>query len=126
MIQSVDDSRNAALIEAAANGDANELRKLLSQGANANAVGEDGETCLHWGAIKGRADIIQELVSHGAALDVKDKSGKTAAQIAEKYGHSDIATILEVASRNAGPNGERCFSAREITRRDNGQRRFQK
>jgi ankyrin repeat protein len=45
---------------------------LLEEGANPNAVGEDGFTPLHSAVAAGNAQAVKLLLNYGALTDIKD------------------------------------------------------
>ncbi|WP_370274077.1 ankyrin repeat domain-containing protein [Wolbachia endosymbiont of Phyllotreta cruciferae] len=60
--------QNAALLEAAKSGDINEVKRLISEGANVNAV-EDLYTPLYWAAKNNHFNIVEVLLDNGAYVD---------------------------------------------------------
>ncbi|MFC4775265.1 M48 family metallopeptidase [Paenibacillus sp. GCM10023252] len=60
------------LTRAAAEGDLNEIRALLSAGTDANYQDSDGWTALMWAAQDNRTDMIQVLLGHGADPDIQN------------------------------------------------------
>lgn len=69
-----------ALILAFNNFDQCALQLLLDAGADPNARGEDGQTCLHYAALRDHSNIcksIDLLLKAGADMEVRDKYGET-------------------------------------------------
>ena len=61
-----------------------EAAKLcLEQGADVNAVNNQGFAAIHGASNKAFDSMIKLLVEHGAKLDIKDKQGRTAMTFAE-------------------------------------------
>ncbi len=58
-------------------GRAEEIKELLSAGAQLDARDEKGRTPLHEAAFWGRVEAIKALLSAGAQLDARDKYGNT-------------------------------------------------
>ncbi|WP_320157506.1 ankyrin repeat domain-containing protein [Wolbachia endosymbiont (group A) of Anomoia purmunda] len=56
------------LLEAAKSGDISEVKRLISEGANVNAV-EDLYTPLYWAAKNGHFNIVEVLLDNGAYVD---------------------------------------------------------
>jgi len=73
---------------------------LLEQGADPNALTQQGRTSLHY--LKGNSQVAQLLVKHASvdALNAKDEVGSTALCRAATLGHVDVISIL----LNAGAN----------------------
>ena len=84
---------NEALIMAARKGDAEQARKLLGMGADANATGLMGEGPLFAAAAGGYgAGVIRTLLAHGAGMN-GDREG--ALEIARRCRHSGNISALE-------------------------------
>lgn len=60
-----------ALISAAADGNATEVRRLLGKGADALAKTKEGETALHTAGIAGDAQVVELLVAAGADVHAR-------------------------------------------------------
>ena len=54
-----------------------------------------GWTCLYAACFYGYPEKVKLLIEHGADINLADKCGKTALDVANKYGFSDLATIIE-------------------------------
>ena len=81
------------LRQAAADGDIEQVKLLISKGANVNAEDEEKKTPLHYAAETGQMEVVQLLVEAGA--DINAGEGKwTALHGAVYEGHRDIAELL--------------------------------
>lgn len=87
--------------DAAERGDAEEVRALLRQGADANAPQADGLTALHWAALNDDVEIIEVLVYAGATLEPLTRVGAyTPLHLAARQGRADaVAALLEAGAR---------------------------
>jgi ankyrin repeat protein len=56
----------APVADAAMRGDAEQVRRLVTQGADVNAAQGDGMTALHWAADHGDAGMVEFLLQQGA------------------------------------------------------------
>ncbi|XP_021270925.1 ankyrin repeat domain-containing protein 40-like [Numida meleagris] len=73
------------LREAAALGDAEEVRRLLAAGADVNSRNEiDGWTCLHWACKRSHAPVVALLLDAGADRRIPTAAGQLAAQLTAK------------------------------------------
>jgi ankyrin repeat protein len=66
------------------------VKKLISLGANVNAVNDVKDSSLHLAAWRDHPEVIQELLSAGADLELKNKDGKTAGDLARGEGCRDM------------------------------------
>ena len=69
------------------------MASLLSNGANVNAVDEDGRTSLHIACCNTNVSCVQILLSHGAKINIFDK---------EKL----AAPLFCVVASGSGPESE--------------------
>ncbi|KAH7472868.1 hypothetical protein FOMA001_g11867 [Fusarium oxysporum f. sp. matthiolae] len=77
-------------------GRTDEVRMRLQKGDEfVNALGLRNRTPLHAAAQKGHLDIVKLLVHYGADLTAKTSFGSTPDRLAEKNGHSSVATFLK-------------------------------
>ncbi|XP_022147653.1 vacuolar protein sorting-associated protein 27 isoform X2 [Momordica charantia] len=65
------------LREAIKNGDTNAVKKLLSEGVDANYHDKQGLSLLHLAAVFNQTDIVFALIESGARLDYKNAQGET-------------------------------------------------
>ena len=75
---------------AAANGNLNILRHLLTQGADPNARQQTGLTPLHTAAHSNNAQMAQLLLEFGADPSLTDDSGQTPAALAQTLGNEIV------------------------------------
>jgi len=83
-------------------GDLTQVKSLLHQGAELEAVEKDfGATPLMWAAMSGQADVAKYLLDSGAKIDAQDKDGRTALMWAASQGQVPVVKLL--LSRGANP-----------------------
>lgn len=85
---------NEDLIDAAENGNLDEVRKALEKGADVNAKDKYSNTALMKAAVKGHSDIVELLIEEGADTDAKDVFDETALFNAVLKGHFHIVKLL--------------------------------
>jgi ankyrin repeat protein len=71
-----------------------EVRRLLSDGADVNAVSALGYTPLQCACYKGHVQVVKELLDHGADTEVEDNAGWTALHNACDQGHLTAVKAL--------------------------------
>ncbi|XP_032932320.1 ankyrin repeat domain-containing protein 40 [Catharus ustulatus] len=77
--------RQERLREAAALGDAEEVRRLVEMGVGLNSQNEvNGWTCLHWACKRNHAAVVAYLLHAGADKDILTKKGERPAQLTSK------------------------------------------
>ena len=69
--------QNKSLLQAAADGDIDKVKSLLSEGADVNVRGAYGQTALHNAVVKGHRSIVRLLMDKGANIDAMDDAGRT-------------------------------------------------
>jgi ankyrin repeat protein len=84
------------LFDATAENDVSEVRRLLSVGADVNAMAEDGFTPLHLTTFQGLLAVFQALLEHGADIEAKTHAGWTPLHWACCNGH--LAVVVELLS----------------------------
>lgn len=86
---------HTALLQAVGDGDEGAVRKLLGNGADADAGRpSDNLTPLMLACQQGRCQIARLLVTYGADVDSRDWSGTTALPWAARNGYLDIVYLL--------------------------------
>jgi len=83
-----------ALINAAKEGNKNQVARLLSAGADLNAKDEQGRTVLHHAAGKGSNEMVCYLLKAGAKIESKDKCDQTPLHLAAMSGNKAVAESL--------------------------------
>jgi hypothetical protein len=66
------------------------LTVLLERGADVNGVDGQGQTALHWAAVRGAVPASELLMRAGARLDRADSRGYTPTHVAAQYGHTPV------------------------------------
>jgi ankyrin repeat protein len=93
---------DAPLIAAVKAGDRAAVAGLLAEGSDANRVGADGASALHWAAQQDRLDIAALLLDAGADLAAATRNGITPLSIAALNGSA--ALIERLLAQGADPN----------------------
>lgn len=84
---------NEELCKAAEKGNVGDAQKLISQGANVNAI-TFGNTPLHYAAKNGKTDAVKFLVKHGAKMDERNVDGMTPLHLAAQHNQKEAAVTL--------------------------------
>jgi len=85
------------LLESAADGDLDGVKKALDKRAAINGTGDKGYTALHWAASeasKGHSDCVKYLLDEGADCNKQDSAGNTALHVAAKNGCTESVKHL--------------------------------
>lgn len=90
------------LITAARDGEADEVDRLLSQGADVNAQDEQGWTALNWAAGRGDLETVGRLLTRGADPTLTGRDNRTPLMIAKAAGHAEVSGVLTEAEKKAG------------------------
>jgi ankyrin repeat protein len=84
--------------QAARAGDLNEVRALLTQGADVNETEGDGVTALHWAARRGDAAMVRVLLVAGANPRAATRAGRyTPLHLAAERGSGEVVQALVAA-----------------------------
>ena len=98
------------LLMACANEDVGKAKSLLAAGANPDAVGDKGLTCLMIAAFKGNNALARAALQGGANREMKFDGKTTAAELADLKNHTETASLIRDwsggGSRPGGNGGE--------------------
>lgn len=92
--ESFDNNGLTPLMWAAAYGQLETVRQLISLGASVRTLSPCGENALLFASSAGHCLIVNELLSHGAVIDYKDKDGNTALMYAAFNNHAGCVQEL--------------------------------
>ncbi|WP_168464272.1 ankyrin repeat domain-containing protein [Wolbachia endosymbiont of Ctenocephalides felis wCfeT] len=76
------------------------IESLIKSGANVDAQNKDGNTLLHWAAMKDAFPIVKLLLENNANIDIKNNDGRTAPDLARETGHAEIAALMELGVKD--------------------------
>lgn len=88
---------DVSLLAATTAGEAEEVIKLLREGANPDAGNHDGLRPLHQAAIDNRVDLINILLDSTANINVRDNEGWTPLHGAASNGHIESSKFAQIA-----------------------------
>ena len=88
--------------EAALAGNIEAVKQAIADGADVNALGDEGETPLHQAALGGHKEVAELLIAKGADLNAKSY-GETPLDLAIRLGQTETADLLR---KHGGKTGE--------------------
>ena len=101
------ETNNNALIEAARNGDLEEVTMLIKKGALINYQTDYGYTALMWASDNGHAKIVKYLIEKCADVELSDTDiSNTALLMASYQGHLEIVKMLIEADANINTSND--------------------
>ena len=83
-----------SLPQAAAGGDIEHIKSLISGGADVNAKDNSGNAPLHYAVILANMDVIELLIANGADVNVKDNQGRTPLYWAKELDNAELTELL--------------------------------
>lgn len=86
-------------IQAASNGDLNELKRLVSFGQDLNCADYDGRTPLHLAAAEGRLEAVRFLLNKGVDPEPLDRWNNTPLDDARRHAQDLVVEVLSQALR---------------------------
>jgi hypothetical protein len=108
------DGDEPPLIDAAGQGDDDEVRRLLDEGEDVDGEDVDGRTALAWATFAGRADIVTDLLAAGADPDHQAADGETALHVAATFDLREIAELLVEAGADTSLEDDSGRTARDV------------
>ncbi len=87
-------AKTPSLIDAALYNKVKEVKLLLANGANVNAVDKNNNTAVSTASYYGHEQIVKLLLAHGANVNIANKYGLTALIAASDKGHEQIVKLL--------------------------------
>jgi ankyrin repeat protein len=93
------------IIQAASDGNAAEVERLLSVGVNVNTKDKWGWTAMSMAAYGGHAEVARVLISHGASLDHEDVDHDTPLTLARNKGHRALVMMIEEETTRRATEG---------------------
>jgi len=84
-----------AICWAAANGDLNELQRIVASGTDLNEADYDGRTGIHLAASEGNLEIVQFFILKGANINPVDRWGGTPLVDAKRGNHKKVIELLK-------------------------------
>jgi len=90
-----------ALHDAAQRSQADEVKRLLEQGADVEARDQFGQTALYVAASRGHFVIVKRLLEAGADVGARDQYGRTALHIAAEVSQAAVVKLLLEAGADA-------------------------
>ncbi|XP_030072957.1 ankyrin repeat, SAM and basic leucine zipper domain-containing protein 1 [Microcaecilia unicolor] len=88
------------LMMAAREGYAQVVSLLVAHAAEINSQDENGYTALTWAASQGHKSTVLRLLELGADKSLQTKDGQTPGEIAHRYNHSELFSMLSLSSNN--------------------------
>jgi len=98
---------NKLLLQAAAEGNTEQAKSLISKGADINAQGENGNTPLHRAARQVHKEVVELLIDKGAKVNSKNAMGDAPLHVAAHNSRVDVAELL--IAKGADVNARRHF-----------------
>ena len=94
------DRGNTALMDAAAEGEADIAQLLIRSKADLDGMSLNGQTALILAVGQGHSEIAAQLIKAGSSLDIRDSLGMSAYDYAKLFHHDEVLKLME--SRSEG------------------------
>lgn len=82
------------LMVCAAQGGVQRVKELIAYGADVDRTALNGSTALIYAVRNNQIESVKALLTAGADITIKTDKGDTALQIAQRFGHNEIADVL--------------------------------
>ena len=86
------------ILEAAMRGNIEQVRELLKEQENKNAIinmrDDGGNMPLMWASARGHMQVVRQLIQKGASVNARNSYGDTSLYFASRYGHFHDACLL--------------------------------
>ena len=99
------------LHQAAAAGDVDGVKELITKGADVNSKDEIGQTPLHLAARYGHSSVVERLLASSANIHAQDLYGRMALHYAAEYDRTDVAELLLDKGANVNAKSSRGWTA---------------
>lgn len=109
--------KDAALLRAVMAGNAQEVEKLVAEGADASVKDKNGLTALMWAVGNSDLPITLILLAAGTGVNARSEMGRTALMYVAKLGHTRIVEALLDAGADLVVKDENGLTARDLAER---------
>jgi uncharacterized protein len=89
-----DSKQNDKLIQAAMNGNLEDVNAALTNGADINAKDTGGTTAILIALEYGHTDVVKDLIERGADVNLADTKTEDALKTASKKGYTEASTFI--------------------------------
>lgn len=89
------------VVASAMRGNVSMVSEAVADGCSVDALGNYGETALHWAVMRGDEAMVDGLMALGADPSVRDVTGMTPADLAPGFGHLPLARKIRGWTRCA-------------------------
>ena len=79
---------------------------LTSNGADLNALNNQGRTALHWATLNSKFEVCKVLIKKGAKLNIRDNNEETPIDFAISNGSSNNNETIVLLRKHGGKTGD--------------------
>lgn len=102
------------LVEAARDGDLEQVKTLIDSGVPVDSRGEDGYTALMWAARNGHLPVVRYLLKYGADPRATNSRGSTAYELANMFGRYEAADFIKRVARASRHSAKQQAKSRPV------------